>query len=135
MEVESALVAHSAVAEAAVVGRPSKIKGEELVAFVTLKPDYIATEELTQALKQHVVHEIGAIAKLARRCASSPQGGLSRRDCGIARPAEIKYAKALPKTRSGKIMRRFLRAIASGKEVTGDISTLEDRTALDKLRS
>ena len=113
MEVESALVAHSAVAEAAVVGRASEIKGEELVAFVTLKPDYIATEELTQGLKQHVVHEIGA----------------------IARPAEIKFAQALPKTRSGKIMRRFLRAIASGEEVTGDVSTLEDRTALDKLRS
>ena len=113
MEVESALVAHAAVAEAAVVGRTNEIKGEELVAFVSLQPDYIATEELTKALKQHVVHEIGA----------------------IARPAEIKFAKALPKTRSGKIMRRFLRAIASGEEVTGDISTLEDRTALDKLRS
>ncbi|MDB9372595.1 acetate--CoA ligase [Nodularia sphaerocarpa] len=112
MEVESALVSHPAVAEAAVVGKPDEIKGEEVVAFVTLEGTYQASEELSKELKQHVVKEIGA----------------------IARPGEIRFTDALPKTRSGKIMRRLLRNLASGQEVSGDTSTLEDRSVLDKLR-
>lgn len=113
MEVESALVSHPAVAEAAVVGKPDEIKGEEIVAFVTLENTQQPSPELEKALKQHVVKEIGA----------------------IARPGEIRFTDALPKTRSGKIMRRLLRSLAAGEEVTGDTSTLEDRTVLDKLRA
>lgn len=112
MEVESALVSHPAVAEAAVVGKPDELKGEEVVAFVTLEGTYTSSEELSKELKQHVVKEIGA----------------------IARPGEIRFTDALPKTRSGKIMRRLLRSLASGEEVSGDTSTLEDRSVLDKLR-
>ncbi|WP_377474888.1 MAG: acetate--CoA ligase [Microcoleus anatoxicus] len=112
MEVESALVSHPAVAEAAVVGKPDEIKGEEIVAFVTLENTQQPSDELAKELKQHVVKEIGA----------------------IARPGEIRFTDALPKTRSGKIMRRLLRSLAAGLEVTGDTSTLEDRTVLDKLR-
>ncbi|NEO29508.1 MAG: acetate--CoA ligase [Symploca sp. SIO3C6] len=112
MEVESALVSHPAVAEAAVVGKPDEVKGEEVCAFVTLEGSYSASEELKQDLKQHVVKEIGA----------------------IARPGEIRFTEAMPKTRSGKIMRRLLRNLASGQEVAGDTSTLEDRSVLDKLR-
>ncbi|MCC3421670.1 MAG: acetate--CoA ligase [Microcoleus sp. PH2017_29_MFU_D_A] len=113
MEVESALVSHPAVAEAAVVGKPDEIKGEEIVAFVTLQNTQQPSDELIKELKQHVVKEIGA----------------------IARPGEIRFTDALPKTRSGKIMRRLLRSLAAGLEVTGDTSTLEDRTVLDKLRA
>ncbi|MEG3896866.1 MULTISPECIES: acetate--CoA ligase [unclassified Microcoleus] len=112
MEVESALVSHPAVAEAAVVGKPDEIKGEEIVAFVTLDNSQQPSDELAKELKQHVVKEIGA----------------------IARPGEIRFTDALPKTRSGKIMRRLLRSLAAGQEVSGDTSTLEDRTVLDKLR-
>jgi acetyl-CoA synthetase len=112
MEIESALVSHPAVAEAAVVGKPDEIKGEEIVAFVTLDSAYTSSPQLEKELKQHVVSEIGA----------------------IARPGEIRFTDALPKTRSGKIMRRLLRSLAAGQEVTGDTSTLEDRTVLDKLR-
>jgi acetyl-CoA synthetase len=112
MEVESALVSHPAVAEAAVVGKPDELKGEEVVAFVTLEGTYQASEELSKELKKHVVSEIGA----------------------IARPGEIRFTDALPKTRSGKIMRRLLRNLASGQEISGDTSTLEDRSVLDKLR-
>ena len=112
MEVESALVSHPAVAEAAVVGKPDELKGEEVVAFVTLEGTYQASEELSKELKKHVVKEIGA----------------------IARPGEIRFTDALPKTRSGKIMRRLLRNLAAGQEVSGDTSTLEDRSVLDKLR-
>jgi acetyl-CoA synthetase len=112
MEVESALVSHPAVAEAAVVGKPDQLKGEEVVAFITLQGTYQASEDLSKELKQHVVKEIGA----------------------IARPGEIRFTDALPKTRSGKIMRRLLRNLASGQEVSGDTSTLEDRSVLDKLR-
>ena len=113
MEIESALVSHPAVAEAAVVGKPDEIKGEEIVAFITLDGSQQPSEELEKALKRHVVQEIGA----------------------IARPGEIHFTDALPKTRSGKIMRRLLRSLAAGQEITGDTSTLEDRTVLDKLRS
>jgi acetyl-CoA synthetase len=112
MEIESALVSHPAVAEAAVVGRPDDIKGEDIVAFVTLEGTATSHDGLKEELKQHVVKEIGA----------------------IARPGEIRFADALPKTRSGKIMRRLLRTLASGAEISGDTSTLEDRTVLDTLR-
>ncbi|MBD2306912.1 acetate--CoA ligase [Chroococcidiopsis sp. FACHB-1243] len=112
MEVESALVSHPAVAEAAVVSKPDEVKGEEIVAFVTLEGTITPSEALNKELKQHVVSEIGA----------------------IARPGEIRFTDALPKTRSGKIMRRLLRSLAAGEEVSGDTSTLEDRSVLDKLR-
>ncbi|MBL1173934.1 acetate--CoA ligase [Pantanalinema sp. GBBB05] len=112
MEIESALVSHPSVAEAAVVGRPDEIKGEEIIAFVTLEGNYTASDELSKELRQHVVQEIGA----------------------LARPGEIRFSDALPKTRSGKIMRRLLRSLAAGEEVSGDTSTLEDRSVLDKLR-
>ena len=112
MEVESALVSHDKVAEAAVVGRPDELKGQGIVAFVTLEAGYEGTEELRQELRKHVADEIGA----------------------IARPDEIRFAESLPKTRSGKIMRRLLRNVASGQELTGDISTLEDRTVVERLR-
>lgn len=112
MEIESALVSHPAVAEAAVVGKPDDVKGEDIFAFVILEGDRQPSEELSKELKKHVVSEIGA----------------------IARPNEIRFAEALPKTRSGKIMRRLLRSLASGQEITSDTSTLEDRSILDKLR-
>ncbi|MEA5478014.1 acetate--CoA ligase [Pseudanabaena galeata UHCC 0370] len=112
MEIESALVSHPAVAEAAVVGKPDELKGEDIFAFVILEGDRQPSEELAKELKKHVVGEIGA----------------------IARPNEIRFAEALPKTRSGKIMRRLLRSLASGQEITSDTSTLEDRSILDKLR-
>ena len=112
MEIESALVSHPAVAEAAVVGRKDEIKGEDIFAFVTLEGHYAASDDLKQDLKQHVVNEIGA----------------------IARPGEIQFADALPKTRSGKIIRRFLRNLASGEAIAGDASTMEDQSVLDKLR-
>ncbi|HIK32183.1 MAG TPA: acetate--CoA ligase [Oscillatoriales cyanobacterium M59_W2019_021] len=112
MEIESALVSHPAVAEAAVVGKPDELKGEEVVAFVSLEGEYTPSEELAKELKKHVVEEIGA----------------------IARPGEIRFSDDLPKTRSGKIMRRLLRNLAAGEEITGDTSTLQDRSVLDKLR-
>ncbi|MGQ4647350.1 acetate--CoA ligase [Lyngbya aestuarii] len=112
MEIESALVSHPAVAEAAVVGRPDEVKGEDVFAFVTLEGSYSPSEELEKELKQHVVKEIGA----------------------IARPGQIRFTDGMPKTRSGKIMRRLLRNLAAGQEVAGDTSTLEDRGVLDKLR-
>ncbi len=112
MEIESALVSHPSVAEAAVVGKPDDLKGEEIVAFVTLEGGYESSDELAKELKKHVVKEIGA----------------------IARPGEIRFADALPKTRSGKIMRRLLRNLAAGQEISGDTSTLEDRSVLEKLR-
>ena len=113
MEIESALVSHPAVAEAAVVGRPDDLKGEGIVAFVTLETGREGTAELQAELRKHVGTEIGP----------------------IARPDEIRCSDALPKTRSGKIMRRILRALAAGEEVTGDTSTLEDRSVLDRLRA
>ena len=112
MEIESALVSHPAVAEAAVIGKPDEVRGEDIFAFVILEGDRQPSEELSKELKTHVVSEIGA----------------------IARPSEIRFAEALPKTRSGKIMRRLLRSLASGQEITSDTSTLEDRSILDKLR-
>jgi acetyl-CoA synthetase len=112
MEIESALVSHHAVAEAAVVGRPDELKGEGIVAFVTLEAGRLGDEALVAELRKHVGHEIGP----------------------IARPDVIRFSDALPKTRSGKIMRRILRSLAAGQEVSGDTSTLEDRSVLDSLR-
>ncbi|GAA5512735.1 acetyl-coenzyme A synthetase [Deinococcus carri] len=108
MEIESALVAHPAIAEAAVVGRPDEVKGESVVAFVLPQS---GAEVDPQDLRAHVSREIGA----------------------LARPDAIIVADALPKTRSGKIMRRFLRQIAAGKEIQGDTSTLEDPAVLERL--
>jgi acetyl-CoA synthetase len=113
MEVESALVGHPLVAEAAVVGRPDEIKGEGIVAFVSLSTGQVASDALKKELMAHVVKEIGA----------------------LARPDEIKFTDSLPKTRSGKIMRRLLRDIAAGRASTGDTSTLEDFSVLAKLRA
>jgi len=113
MEIESALVANPAVAEAAVVGRPDEIKGQAVAAFVTLKAGQTAGEELKAQLRQWVAREIGPIAK----------------------PDDIRFTDALPKTRSGKIMRRLLREIAGGGEVKGDTTTLEDFSVLAKLSS
>ena len=112
MELESALVSHPAVAEASVVGVPHEIKGEDIYAFVTLKDNYSGSDELNKELKQHVVTKISA----------------------IARPGTIQFAEALPKTRSGKIVRRFLRQIAAGQDIVGDKSTVVDPSVLDKLR-
>jgi acetyl-CoA synthetase len=119
-EVESALVSHPKVAEAAVVGRPDSLKGQALVVFVTLKrtvsleigKDTVKSEAVRQELRAHVVQEIGA----------------------LARPDDIRFTDALPKTRSGKIMRRLLRELAAGGEVKGDTTTLEDLSVLASLR-
>jgi acetyl-CoA synthetase len=112
MEVESALVSHKKVAEAAVVGRPDEITGTAIVAFVTPKGGVQAGAQLEGELRNHVTREIGAIAK----------------------PKDIRFTDALPKTRSGKIMRRLLRDIASGAETVGDTTTLEDYSVIARLR-
>jgi acetyl-CoA synthetase len=110
-EIESVLVAHPSVAEAAAVGRPDDLKGQALVAFVTLKPGFEPSESAAEALRNQVAKEIGK----------------------FARPDEIRFADGLPKTRSGKIMRRLLKDIAAGREVKGDLSTLEDHGVIEKL--
>jgi acetyl-CoA synthetase len=120
MEIESALVAHPKVAEAAVVGRPDDLKGQAVVAFVTLKSQ--ATKEaagdakkldaIKQELRAHVAKEIGA----------------------LARPDDVRLAEALPKTRSGKIMRRLLRELATSGQIKGDTTTLEDFSAIAALQ-
>jgi acetyl-CoA synthetase len=112
MEIESALVSHSKVAEAAVVGRPDEIKGTAVVGFVTLETDDEPSDELGQELRKHVAKEIGP----------------------VARPDDVRFAESLPKTRSGKIMRRLLRDIASGRTTVGDTTTLEDYSVLAQLR-
>jgi acetyl-CoA synthetase len=106
MEIESALVSHPCVAEAAVVGRPDELKGQGIVAFVTPRESAKTTDlaKLRDDLKKHVVQEIGS----------------------LARPDEIRFTRTLPKTRSGKIMRRLLKDLAAGKQVTGDTTTLEN---------
>ena len=112
IEVESALVSHPSVAEAAAVGRKDALKGQAIAVFVTVvgaEP----TEELKQELKQHVRNEIGALAQ----------------------PDDVRFTNALPKTRSGKIMRRLLKDIAEGTESVGDTSTLEDYSVLAQLRA
>jgi acetyl-CoA synthetase len=113
-EIESALVSHPAVAEAAAVGRPDELKGQALVVFVTLKTGQVADKAMKGKLAEHIDKEIGK----------------------FARPDEVRFADALPKTRSGKIMRRLLKEIASGAlETKGDTSTLEDLSVLAKLRA
>ena len=111
MEIESALVSHKAVAEAAVVARPDEVKGEAVVAFVTLRSGEKPGDELHQQISDHVATTIGT----------------------IARPAEIRFAQALPKTRSGKIMRRLLRELAQKGNVTGDVTSLEDLSVIESL--
>lgn len=110
MEIESALVSHPKVTEAAVVARPDDLTGQAIVAFVTLG-DHKPSDELATELRRHVAQEIGA----------------------LARPAEVIFTSALPKTRSGKIMRRLLSDVAAGRQ-SGDMSTLEDASVLDRLR-
>jgi len=112
MEVESALVAHPKVAEAAVVGRADAMKGQAISAFVTLQAGYEPSEELKNELRQWVAKEIGA----------------------LARPDDLRFTDSLPKTRSGKIMRRLLREIAGGGDVKGDTTTLEDLSVLARLK-
>ncbi len=111
MELESALVRHKAVAEAAVIGKPDEITGQSVVAFVTVKKGFDANDELASELRNWVSHEIGK----------------------FARPAQIRFSEALPKTRSGKIMRRLLREIVTTDTVTGDITTLEDLSVINRL--
>ena len=114
MEVESALVRHPAVAESAVVGRPHEITGQAVCCFVTLKKGVTQDHaELGKELRQWVAHEIGA----------------------FARPEEIRFTEALPKTRSGKIMRRLLRELVTSNTVAGDVTTLEDMGVLTRLAS
>jgi acetyl-CoA synthetase len=113
MEVESSLVSHPKVAEAAVVARPDAITGQAICAFVTCIGDVKPDAALRAELMEHVAREIGK----------------------LARPSEIRFSEALPKTRSGKIMRRLLRDIASGVETVGDTSTLEDFSILARLRA
>ncbi len=111
-EIESALVSFPVVAEAAVVGRPDELKGQALVCFVTLKNGSVASPELKEVLRQHVAKEIGS----------------------LARPDDIRFAAGLPKTRSGKIMRRILKEIAAGGDVKGDVTTLEDFSVVAALQ-
>ena len=111
IEIESALVSHPSVAEAAAVGRPHDVKGEAVAVFVTLRSG-APTDGLKDALRKHVRQQIGALAA----------------------PDDIHFAATLPKTRSGKIMRRLLRDIAAGRETVGDTTTLEDYTVLATLR-
>lgn len=110
-EIESSLVAHGAVAEAAAVGRPDDLTGQALVTFVTLKPGYEESPDMEAELCAHVAKEIGK----------------------FARPAKVSIVAGLPKTRSGKIMRRILKDIAAGRPVQGDVTTLEDTTVVDKI--
>jgi acetyl-CoA synthetase len=112
MEVESALVDHASVAEAAVVGRADEMKGQAIAAFVTVKDGIVANERLRQDLRAHVADKIGA----------------------IARPDDILFSADLPKTRSGKIMRRLLRDIAEGRAL-GDTTTLADPAVVAKLKT
>lgn len=112
MEVESALVAHPMVVEAAVVGRPDEIKGQAISAFVTLESGRVPSDELKEELRKWVAKEIGSLAK----------------------PDDIRFTDSLPKTRSGKIMRRLLRELAAGGDVKGDVTTLEDMGVIAALR-
>jgi acetyl-CoA synthetase len=111
MEIESSIVAHPKVAEAAVVGMKDDLTGEAVCAFVTLKMGIKASDEIVKELKSHIDKEIGA----------------------LARPKKIIFTEALPKTRSGKIMRRLLKSIANGEVTSGDTSTLEDHGVLKNL--
>jgi acetyl-CoA synthetase len=112
IELEDALVSHPAVAEAAVAARPDPVKGEAIVAFVTLKGEAKASPALAEELREHVRKTIGPIAT----------------------PAAVHFVGLLPKTRSGKIMRRVIKAVASGQEI-GDVTTLEDGASVEEVRS
>jgi acetyl-CoA synthetase len=111
MELESALVRHAAVAEAAVAGKPHETTGQSVACFVTLKAGQWNHDQLGEELRQWAAHEIGA----------------------FARPEQIRFTDALPKTRSGKIMRRLLREIVTGNTVAGDVTTLEDLSVVTRL--
>ena len=111
IEIEDALISHPAVAEAAVAGRPDPVKGEAIIAFVTLKQGHKPSEELTKELREHVRRVIGPIAT----------------------PEEIHFVSMLPKTRSGKIMRRVIKAVATGAEI-GDVTTLEDEASVEEVK-
>jgi acetyl-CoA synthetase len=111
-EIESALVSHASVAEAAVVGMPHEMKGQGIAAFVTLRGGVKPHENLKKELMATVTQQIGS----------------------LARPDQIRFTDSLPKTRSGKIMRRLLKEIAGGGEVKGDITTLEDFSVVAKLK-
>ena len=111
MEIESVLVSHPAVAEAAVVARPDEIKGEAIICFVALRTGHSPNPQLKAALMDHVSSNIGS----------------------IARPSDVRFADGLPKTRSGKIMRRLLRELAQSGGISGDTTTLEDLTVIDRL--
>jgi acetyl-CoA synthetase len=111
-EIESALVSHEAVAEAAVVGMPHEMKGQGVAAFVTLKAGRKPTDELKKELVAAVARQIGSLAK----------------------PDQIRFTDSLPKTRSGKIMRRLLKELAAGGDIKGDTTTLEDFSVLAKLK-
>jgi acetyl-CoA synthetase len=111
MEIESVLVSHPAVAEAAVVARPDEIKGEAIVCFVALRTGFEPSKELRDTLMDHVANMIGS----------------------IARPADVRFTPLLPKTRSGKIMRRLLRELATKGAVSGDTTTLEDMAVIERL--
>ena len=112
-EIESALVAHPAVAEAATVGKPHEIKGQAVVCFVTLKGDVAESPELKVELRNHIGKVIGAIAK----------------------PDDIHFTPGLPKTRSGKIMRRLLKELVATGDVTGNVTTLEDSKVIDVIKA
>jgi acetyl-CoA synthetase len=112
-EIESALVSHPAVAEAAAVGRPDELKGQALVVFVSLKSTHTASEQLKEDLRAHVGKEIGSLAK----------------------PDQVRFAAGLPKTRSGKIMRRLLKELATSGTVKGDTTTLEDFSVIAALQA
>jgi acetyl-CoA synthetase len=112
-EIESALVSHPSVAEAAVVGIPHEMKGQGVAAFVTLRTGHSPGDQLKKDLIQTVAHQIGSLAK----------------------PDQIRFTDSLPKTRSGKIMRRLLKEVAAGNAVKGDTTTLEDFSVLAKLQS
>ena len=112
-EIESALVSHPSVAEAAAVGRPDELKGQSLVVFVTLKGGVTASPELKEQLRAHVGKEIGSLAK----------------------PDDVRFAAGLPKTRSGKIMRRLLKELATSGEIKGDTTTLEDFSVISALKA
>ncbi|MCL5068667.1 MAG: AMP-binding protein, partial [Thaumarchaeota archaeon] len=112
IEIEDALVSHPAVAESAVTGKQDEVKGESIAAYVIIKTGYVASKELAGELKEHVRNAIGAIAT----------------------PSEIHFVKSLPKTRSGKIMRRVIKAVANRLDSVGDITTLEDEASVDEVR-
>jgi len=112
IEIEDALVSHPAVAESAVAGKTDELKGEKVVAFVIIKAGNDPSPQLARELKEHVRKAIGPLAT----------------------PEEIHFVKSLPKTRSGKIMRRVVKAVANGMENVGDVTTLDDQASVDEVK-